>query len=91
MVILYRQPEDPPFLTVGTEVSAKYKGAFCEAKVHKVVKSVKVKVSGILIFFSIFHFCLCQYFNFFLFCCFLLDLYFGVFKVVKFPSIEITF
>lgn len=38
------QPEDPPFLTVGTEVSAKYKGAFCEAKVHKVVKVVKVKV-----------------------------------------------
>ncbi|KAG7171263.1 AT-rich interactive domain-containing protein 4B-like 1 [Homarus americanus] len=39
------QPEDPPFLTVGTEVSAKYKGAFCEAKVHKVVKVVKVKLA----------------------------------------------
>ena len=25
-------------------MSAKYKGAFCEAKVHKVVKVVKVKV-----------------------------------------------
>ncbi|KAK7074649.1 DNA- binding [Halocaridina rubra] len=40
-----KKPEDPPFLTVGTEVSAKYKGAFCEAKVHKVVKVVKVKVT----------------------------------------------
>ncbi|KAK2707232.1 AT-rich interactive domain-containing protein 4B-like isoform X2 [Artemia franciscana] len=36
--------EDPPFLNVGTEVSAKYKGAFCEAKVHKVVKSIKCRV-----------------------------------------------
>ena len=39
------QPDDPPFLSVGTEVSAKYKGAFCEAKVHKVVKCVKIKVN----------------------------------------------
>ncbi|PSN43858.1 AT-rich interactive domain-containing protein 4B [Blattella germanica] len=37
--------DDPPFLTVGTEVSAKYKGAFCEAKVRKVVRSVKCKVT----------------------------------------------
>jgi len=36
--------DDPPFLSVGTEVSAKYKGAFCEAKVRKVVKSIKCKV-----------------------------------------------
>lgn len=43
------QPEDPPFLTVGTEVSAKYKGAFCEAKVHKVVKVVKVKVRKVIL------------------------------------------
>ena len=42
------QGDDPPFLSVGTEVSAKYKGAFCEAKVRKVVKSIKCKVSGIL-------------------------------------------
>lgn len=39
------QGDDPPFLSVGTEVSAKYKGAFCEAKVRKVVKSIKCKVS----------------------------------------------
>ncbi|XP_021941248.1 AT-rich interactive domain-containing protein 4B isoform X2 [Zootermopsis nevadensis] len=37
--------DDPPYLTVGTEVSAKYKGAFCEAKVRKVVRSVKCKVT----------------------------------------------
>ncbi|KAK8753345.1 hypothetical protein OTU49_003980, partial [Cherax quadricarinatus] len=43
--LVHNRPEDPPFLTVGTEVSAKYKGAFCEAKVHKVVKVVKVKVT----------------------------------------------
>lgn len=30
---------------MGTEVSAKYKGAFCEAKVRKVVKNIKCKVS----------------------------------------------
>ncbi|XP_050531327.1 AT-rich interactive domain-containing protein 4B-like isoform X2 [Daktulosphaira vitifoliae] len=36
--------DEPPFLTVGTEVSAKYKGAFCEAKIRKISKSVKCKV-----------------------------------------------
>ncbi|XP_014673418.1 PREDICTED: AT-rich interactive domain-containing protein 4B-like [Priapulus caudatus] len=35
---------DPPFLSVGTEVSAKYRGAFCEAKVKKVQRLVKCKV-----------------------------------------------
>jgi Ras-related protein Rab-1A len=35
---------EPPFLVIGTAVSAKYKGAFCEAKVKKVAKQVKVKV-----------------------------------------------
>lgn len=30
---------------MGTEVSAKYRGAFCEAKVKKIVRSVKCKVS----------------------------------------------
>ncbi|ESO93493.1 hypothetical protein LOTGIDRAFT_119273, partial [Lottia gigantea] len=35
---------EPPYLNVGTDVSAKYKGAFCEAKVKKVNRSVKVKV-----------------------------------------------
>ncbi|KAI1705473.1 ARID/BRIGHT DNA binding domain-containing protein [Ditylenchus destructor] len=38
------QSDDPPFLVVGTEISAKFKGAFCEAKVKKIVKSVKCKV-----------------------------------------------
>ncbi|XP_014243537.1 AT-rich interactive domain-containing protein 4B isoform X2 [Cimex lectularius] len=36
--------DEPPYLAVGTEVSAKYKGAFCEAKIRKVVRSVKCKV-----------------------------------------------
>ncbi|KAG9510885.1 AT-rich interactive domain-containing protein 4A, partial [Fragariocoptes setiger] len=36
--------EDPPYLTVGTDVSAKYKGAFCEAKVTDVDKIVKLRV-----------------------------------------------
>ncbi|XP_023209385.1 AT-rich interactive domain-containing protein 4B-like [Centruroides sculpturatus] len=35
---------EPPYLTVGTDVSARYKGAFCEAKVKKVNRSVKCKV-----------------------------------------------
>jgi len=30
---------------VGTEVSAKYKGAFCEAKVKKVMRQVKCRVT----------------------------------------------
>ena len=37
--------EEPVVLPVGTEVSAKYRGAFCEAKVKKIVKCVKCKVS----------------------------------------------
>ncbi|XP_067938593.1 AT-rich interactive domain-containing protein 4B-like isoform X2 [Watersipora subatra] len=36
---------DPPHLSPGTEVSAKYKGAFCEAKIKKCQKTVKCKVS----------------------------------------------
>ncbi|XP_016663267.1 AT-rich interactive domain-containing protein 4B-like isoform X2 [Acyrthosiphon pisum] len=36
--------DEPPFLSVGTEVSAKFKGAFCEAKIRKISKSVKCKV-----------------------------------------------
>lgn len=36
--------DEPPFLAVGTEVSAKYKGAFCEAKIKKISKTVKCKV-----------------------------------------------
>ncbi|XP_063698426.1 AT-rich interactive domain-containing protein 4B isoform X2 [Culicoides brevitarsis] len=38
--------DDQPYpLLVGTEVSAKYKGAFCEAKVRKVVRNIKCKVA----------------------------------------------
>lgn len=40
----YGLADEPPYLAVGTEVSAKYKGAFCEAKIRKVVRSVKCKV-----------------------------------------------
>ncbi|XP_030762645.1 AT-rich interactive domain-containing protein 4A-like isoform X2 [Sitophilus oryzae] len=39
------QVDDPPYLSVGTAVSAKYKGAFCEAKVSKVDRIVKCKVT----------------------------------------------
>nr|XP_022912898.1 AT-rich interactive domain-containing protein 4B isoform X1 [Onthophagus taurus] len=39
------QGDDPPYLSEGTAVSAKYKGAFCEAKVSKVVRLVKCKVT----------------------------------------------
>uniref|UniRef100_A0AAR5PEB9 ARID domain-containing protein n=1 Tax=Dendroctonus ponderosae TaxID=77166 RepID=A0AAR5PEB9_DENPD len=39
------QADDPPYLPVGTAVSAKYKGAFCEAKVSKVDRIVKCKVT----------------------------------------------
>ncbi|PVD26271.1 hypothetical protein C0Q70_13941 [Pomacea canaliculata] len=35
---------EPAFLPIGTDVSAKYRGAFCEAKVKKLVKSVKCKI-----------------------------------------------
>ncbi|WKY10588.1 hypothetical protein Q1695_002725 [Nippostrongylus brasiliensis] len=38
------QSDDPAFLPAGTEVSAKFKGAFCEAKIKKLCKSVKCKV-----------------------------------------------
>ena len=47
--LLFQAGNEPPFLTVGTEVSAKYRGAFCEAKVKKVVKLVKCKVSVMLL------------------------------------------
>ncbi|XP_024938788.1 AT-rich interactive domain-containing protein 4A isoform X2 [Cephus cinctus] len=40
-----KRGDDPPYLSVGTEVSAKYKGAFCEAKIRKVVRSVKCRVT----------------------------------------------
>ncbi|XP_037618850.1 AT-rich interactive domain-containing protein 4A [Sebastes umbrosus] len=37
--------DEPPYLTVGTDVSAKYRGAFCEAKIKTVKRMVKVKVN----------------------------------------------
>ena len=37
--------EEPPFITVGADVSAKFKGAFCEATVKSAKKLVKCKVS----------------------------------------------
>ncbi|RWS30864.1 hypothetical protein B4U80_08055, partial [Leptotrombidium deliense] len=36
---------EPPVLAVGTEVSAKYKGAFCEARIKKVARLVKCRVA----------------------------------------------
>ncbi|GFO17049.1 AT-rich interactive domain-containing protein 4b-like [Plakobranchus ocellatus] len=39
-----QQGYGPPSLPVGTEVSAKYRGAFCEATVKSVVRLVKCKV-----------------------------------------------
>lgn len=42
---MLQQGDEPPVLLVGTEVSAKYKGAFCEAKIRKVVRSVKIRVN----------------------------------------------
>lgn len=37
--------DEPPYLNVGTDVSAKYRGAFCEAKIKTVKRMVKVKVT----------------------------------------------
>ncbi|KAL8185871.1 UNVERIFIED_CONTAM: AT-rich interactive domain-containing protein 4B [Gekko kuhli] len=37
--------DEPPYLTVGTDVSAKYRGAFCEAKIKTAKRLVKVKVT----------------------------------------------
>lgn len=36
--------DEPAYLTVGTDVSAKYRGAFCEAKIKTVKRLVKLKV-----------------------------------------------
>ncbi|XP_058472263.1 AT-rich interactive domain-containing protein 4A [Solea solea] len=37
--------DEPAYLSVGTDVSAKYRGAFCEAKIKTVKRLVKVKVT----------------------------------------------
>lgn len=36
--------EEPPFIGVGADVSAKFKGAFCEARVKSAKKLIKCKV-----------------------------------------------
>nr|XP_042134165.1 AT-rich interactive domain-containing protein 4B isoform X4 [Peromyscus maniculatus bairdii] len=41
----YKALDEPPYLTVGTDVSAKYRGAFCEAKIKTAKRLVKVKVT----------------------------------------------
>ncbi|KAJ7416709.1 hypothetical protein BTVI_34775 [Pitangus sulphuratus] len=40
--------DEPPYLTVGTDVSAKYRGAFCEAKIKTAKRLVKVKVGTVV-------------------------------------------
>ncbi|ESO04554.1 hypothetical protein HELRODRAFT_79016, partial [Helobdella robusta] len=37
--------DEMPYLSAGDEVSAKYKGAFCEAIITKVHQSVKCKLT----------------------------------------------
>lgn len=43
-VCVFQAADEPAYLTVGTDVSAKYRGAFCEAKIKTVKRLVKVKV-----------------------------------------------
>ena len=45
IICFFFQVGDPAFLAIGTQVSAKYKGAYCEAKVKTVDKSIKIRVS----------------------------------------------
>lgn len=47
--LLLKAIDEPPYLTVGTDVSAKYRGAFCEAKIKTAKRLVKVKVCNLLI------------------------------------------
>ncbi|XP_074079073.1 AT-rich interactive domain-containing protein 4B isoform X6 [Macrotis lagotis] len=42
---MFEAIDEPPYLTVGTDVSAKYRGAFCEAKIKTTKRLVKVKVT----------------------------------------------
>ncbi|XP_010010103.1 PREDICTED: AT-rich interactive domain-containing protein 4B [Nestor notabilis] len=44
-IVLGEAIDEPPYLTVGTDVSAKYRGAFCEAKIKTAKRLVKVKVT----------------------------------------------
>jgi len=43
-VCVLQAVDEPAYLAVGTDVSAKYRGAFCEAKIKTVKRLVKVKV-----------------------------------------------
>lgn len=45
LTFFFQTLEEPPYLTVGTDVSAKYRGAFCEAKIKTAKRLVKAKVS----------------------------------------------
>ncbi|RXN01618.1 AT-rich interactive domain-containing protein 4B [Acipenser ruthenus] len=45
LVLFLQTIDEPPYLTVGTDVSAKYRGAFCEAKIKTAKRLVKVKVT----------------------------------------------
>lgn len=45
LFVVVQTLEEPPYLTVGTDVSAKYRGAFCEAKIKTAKRLVKAKVS----------------------------------------------
>uniref|UniRef100_A0A8C1GNF4 AT rich interactive domain 4A (RBP1-like) n=1 Tax=Cyprinus carpio TaxID=7962 RepID=A0A8C1GNF4_CYPCA len=44
IAIKMKVADEPAYLTVGTDVSAKYRGAFCEAKIKTVKRILKVKV-----------------------------------------------
>ncbi|KAM9777973.1 AT-rich interactive domain-containing protein 4A [Neosynchiropus ocellatus] len=44
ITVTMKAADEPAYLTVGTDVSAKYRGAFCEAKIKTVKRMVKVKV-----------------------------------------------
>ena len=44
-ILILQASDIPAFLEVGTPVSAKFKGAFCEASIKSVKKLVKFKVS----------------------------------------------
>ena len=44
-MLVFLQGENPVSLAIGTQVSAKYKGAFCEAKVRSVIKEVKCRIT----------------------------------------------
>ncbi|XP_077342677.1 AT-rich interactive domain-containing protein 4B isoform X3 [Lithobates pipiens] len=46
--VIMKSVDEPPFLSVGTDVSAKYRGAFCEAKIKSTKRLFKVKVGAVV-------------------------------------------